>query len=407
MKFSLLKLVLSLILTLNPAIAGTVTADFTSSSTIPVTASGYTATGNDVSLSLGFAPPPGTSLIVVKNTAPGFISGQFSNLTHGQSVNLTYLGLTYPFVANYYGGTGNDLVLHWAYQDAYTWGQNTFGQLGNNGSTNSSVPVLVTKSGVLAGKTVISVAGGESHSLALCSDGTVVAWGENSFGQLGNNGTTNSSLPVIVTSTGVLAGRTVISVAAGDTHSVALCSDGRVVAWGENTVGQLGNNGTTNSKVPVLVSNTGVLAGKIVVSVVAGRSDNLALCSDGTLVTWGSSTGTGVPVAMTSTGVLAGKTVVAVAGGGPHSLALCSDGTVAAWGDNSYGQLGNNTTGYEYEPVAVTHTGVLAARRWFRWRLAIPTALRFARTAQWLLGAGIISANSATTALPTAACLYW
>lgn len=96
--------------------AATVDANFISSSTIPVTAASYTAAGNDVQLSLGFAPPVGTNLTIVKNTGLPFINGQFSNLAHGQSVDLSYSGKTYRFVANYYGGSGNDLVLEWAYR---------------------------------------------------------------------------------------------------------------------------------------------------------------------------------------------------------------------------------------------------------------------------------------------------
>ena len=81
--------------------AASVAANFTNSSTIPVTAATYTATGNDVQLSLGFAPPVGTNLTVVKNTGLPFINGQFSNLAHGEVVNLAYGGKSYRFVANY------------------------------------------------------------------------------------------------------------------------------------------------------------------------------------------------------------------------------------------------------------------------------------------------------------------
>jgi alpha-tubulin suppressor-like RCC1 family protein len=352
--------------------AGTVTANFTSASTVPVTAASYSASGNDVSLSLGFAPPVGTNLTVVNNTGIGFIVGQFSNLAQGQMVDLSYGGKSYRFVTNYYGGTGNDLVLQWAYQNLAAWGDSESGQLGNNSTTSSSVPVLVTQSGVLAGKTVVSVSAGPSHSLALCSDGTVTAWGRNASGQLGNNSTTSSSVPVLVTQSGVLAGKTVVSVAAGNDYSLALCSDGTVAAWGNNGAGQLGNGGGGVSRVPVLVTQSGVLAGKTVVSVSAGISHSLALCSDGTVTAWGvnfhgelgnnSTTNGRVPVLVTQSGVLAGKTVVSVSAGSSQSLALCSDGTVTAWGGNFYGELGNNSTTNSSVPVLVTQSGVLAGK---------------------------------------------
>ena len=118
--------------------------------------------------------------------------------------------------------------------------------MGNGSITTSKVPVLVDSSGVLAGKTVIAIAAGYYHSLALCADGTLVAWGYNGYGQLGNNSTTNSSVPVVVDRAGVLAGKTVTAIAAGASHSLALCADGTLAAWGCNDDGQLGNNSTVN-----------------------------------------------------------------------------------------------------------------------------------------------------------------
>jgi len=379
-------MVMALMATTLSAFAGTVTANFTSASTIPVTAASYTATGNDVNLSLGFAPPTGTNLTVVENTELAFISGEFSNLAHGQVVNLSYSGKSYRFVTNYYGGSGNDLVLEWAYRDLAAWGSNTSGQLGNNSITSSSVPVPVTQSGVLSGKTVLAVSAGDSHSLVLCSDGTIAAWGQNGSGQLGNNSTTSTTSPVLVTQNGVLSGKTVVAVSAGGSGSLALCTDGTIAAWGSNTGGQLGNGSNTDSSVPVLVTRSGVLSGKTVVAVSAGDYHSLALCSDGTIAAWGDNysgqlgnygdpTSSSVPVLVRQSGliggqtaVLSGKKVVAVSAGGRHSLALCSDGTIAAWGWNSSGQLGNVTSsisggisGISY-PVLVTQSGVLSGK---------------------------------------------
>ena len=213
------------------------------------------------------------------------------------------------------------------------WGSNSDGQLGNNSTTHSGGGlVAVDTSGVLSGKTIVAVAAGGRHSLALCSDGTMAAWGWNHRGQLGNNSTTDSSVPVAVVTSGVLAGKTIIAVTAGDFHSLALCSDGTLAAWGWNGGGQLGNNSTTDSSVPVAVDRSGVLSGKMVVAVATGSSHSLALCSDGTTAAWGrndtgqlgnnSTTDSNVPVAVDTSGVLAGKTVIAVTAGDYHSLAL-------------------------------------------------------------------------------------
>jgi alpha-tubulin suppressor-like RCC1 family protein len=353
-----------------PSISATVTADFTSTTGIPVTAASYTATGNDVALSLGFAPPVGANLTVVKNTGLSFISGRFSNLAHRQTVDLSYGGKSYRFVANYFGGTGNDLVLHWAHHELVAWGNNAHGQLGDNGTSASGTPTAVTQNGPLAGTNAVSVATGGFHSLALSTDGKLAAWGANSSGQLGNGSTTNSYGPV--NRDGALTGKTVVAVAAGVYHSIALCSDGTLAAWGANLSGQLGNGSTTSSSVPVLVDRSGVLKNKTVVAVAAGGVHSLVLCSDGTLAAWGlnssgqlgnnSTTDRNVPVLVSRTGVLSGKTVIAVAAGSNHSLAVCSDGSVATWGFNSTGQLGNNSTTSSSVPVLVNQSGVLIGK---------------------------------------------
>jgi alpha-tubulin suppressor-like RCC1 family protein len=124
------------------------------------------------------------------------------------------------------------LLLHtpvqcWA--QPFGWGRNNLGQLGNGTNTNSNVPVAASTSGALAGKTITAIAAGESHSLALASDGRVYAWGANVGGQLGTGITTYyNTLPVAVSTSGALAGKTITAIAAGAYHSMALTSEGRV-----------------------------------------------------------------------------------------------------------------------------------------------------------------------------------
>ena len=404
-----------------------VTVTYTSATDVAVTAASYTATGNTVNFTLSYAPTTGTNLTVVNNTGLGFISGVFDNLAQGQAVTLSFGGDDYEFVANYYGGTGNDLVLQWADTRAFAWGANFKGQLGDGSTTQSNVPGAVSTSGLLSGKTVIKLASGGQHSLALCSDGTLVAWGLNDKGQLGNGNTTDSSVPVAVDVSGILSGKTVIAIAAGSNHSLALCSDGTVAAWGSNSnvqlgyfgppsssvpvavngvlsgktviavgggelhslalfsdgtmaawgggsEGQVGDGAGSQNNVPVLVSTSGVLNGKTVISIATGTSHNLALCSDGTLVAWGYNGSSGtlginsttarsyVPVLVSTTGVLSAKTVTAISAGREHSLVLCSDGTLAAWGRGTNGQLGNNATSHSLVPVLVNTAGVLSGK---------------------------------------------
>jgi hypothetical protein len=260
------------------------------------------------------------------------------------------------------------------------WGYNAFRTLGDGTQTDRLTPVVVPG---LAG--AVAVAAGATHTLALNSDGTVMAWGNDTFGQLGR-GTWGfwSSSPAAVTGlTGVVA------VAAGLQHSVALKSDGMVLAWGFNGYGQLGTGDTTQRSSPTVVPG---LNG--VVSVVAGDDYSMALKSDGTVVKWGSGTTYPVPVpgltqvaslsalsasrllfaaAVKSDGTvweldwatprimsgLAG--VVSVSSGANHAVALKSDGTLSAWGWNDVGQLGDGTTASSFNPVAVSGGSMGAA----------------------------------------------
>ena len=252
------------------------------------------------------------------------------------------------------------------------WGRNHSGQLGDGTTTNRSSPALVDQRGVLAGRTVVALAAGNAHTVVLCSDGTLASWGDNEFGQLGDGTTTTRSRPVLVNQSGVLAGKAVVALAAGALHTVALCSDGTLASWGINEIGSLGDGTTTNRSRPVLVDQNGVLAGKTVVAIAAGAFHTLTLCSDGTIASWGFNfygqlgDGTGTnrsrPVLVNQSGVLAGKTVVALAAGGNHTVALCSDGTLASWGFNDFGQLGDGTTTDQEDPVLVDQSGVLAGR---------------------------------------------
>jgi alpha-tubulin suppressor-like RCC1 family protein len=126
------------------------------------------------------------------------------------------------------------------------WGGNAFGQLGNDSTTNSPVPVGVQ--GLTAGVVALSV--GDYYACAITSSHALVCWGGNGHGELGNNTTTDSGIPVSVV--GLAAG--VSAVSAGSGHTCAITSTGAGMCWGYNGHGELGNNSTTNSTVPVEVT---------------------------------------------------------------------------------------------------------------------------------------------------------
>lgn len=104
---------------------------------------------------------------------------------------------------------------------------------------------------------VVEVAAGSYHSFALLSDGTVVAWGYNANGQLGDGTTTNQTTPVPVCgvdgSSQRLGGVAQLGLGGVSDHSLALLSDGRAVAWGRNDYGQLGDGTLQNRPRPVVV----------------------------------------------------------------------------------------------------------------------------------------------------------
>jgi alpha-tubulin suppressor-like RCC1 family protein len=329
-------------------------ASYTTGAEVPVTAATYTAAGRAINLTFNYQPAVGSKLVVINNTGLGFIRGAFTNLRQGQPVTISYNGQDYHFVANYYGGTGNDLELVWATNRLAAWGYGG-NHLGVNPPTdaNTNTPRAVGQTGgLLDGKAILSVTSGYWHSVALMADGTLLSWGNDySGGRLGNGTTDPKPYPAPVDQSGVLAGKRVVAISAGNSHTLALTADGLVAAWGANGSGQLGDGTTTPRYTPVLVNTLGALAGKFVVGISAGYTHSLALCSDGTLIAWGEGTsgqmGNGtansssVPVTVTVTGTaLEGRTPIQVSAGSSHCMALCSDGTAVSWGSNSYGQLG-------------------------------------------------------------------
>ena len=239
---------------------------------------------------------------------------------------------------------------------AYCWGYNGDGELGNNSTTSTSVPVAVNTSGPLNGKTVTAISTGSHHSCAV-ADGRAFCWGYNGDGELGNNSTTNATVPVAVNTSGPLNGRTVTAISAGYGHTCAV-ADGRAFCWGYNADGELGNNSTTNATVPVAVNTAGPLNGRTVSEITAGSNHTCVVAAGGAYC-WGynnygqlgnnSTTKASVPVAVNTAGPLNGKTVTAITTGGFHSC-LVAEGRASCWGYNNYGQLGET----RHEPSPLT-----------------------------------------------------
>jgi alpha-tubulin suppressor-like RCC1 family protein len=229
----------------------------------------------------------------------------------------------------------------------WTWGHNGAGQLGNGDTIYQSTPVQVLgPDGVGRLSSVIAIAGGETHNVAVTADGDVWMWGVLEGGK-------RSSHPVRVHGLS-----SVVAVASRAYHTLAVKSDGTVWAWGMNAHGGLGTGDTKPVAAPAQVQG---VSNPIMVS--AGYCFSLALLQDHTVVAWGNSAqlGTGSKTdSYTPVAVSGLSDVVWISAGWEHALAVKSDGTVWSWGVNywggaykGYGKLGNGTTADELVPARV------------------------------------------------------
>ena len=228
------------------------------------------------------------------------------------------------------------------------WGRNSWGQLGDGNQIDFQfVPVLV--SGL---STITSIEPGTFHTCALLSTGTVMCWGYNQDGELGDGSVTNKLAPVAVSG---LSGIT--AIAAGAFHTCAITSTRAVKCWGEGSGRQMGNGTLTSvNAIPVSVSNI-----TDATHIAAGNSHTCVVTSTGSVMCWGdngfyqsggdSSVYNEVPVTIPG---LSDVTITAVTAGTSHSCALTTSGIVRCWGKNDWGQLGNGTTTDQIIPVTVS-----------------------------------------------------
>ena len=286
-------------------------------------------------------------------------------------------------------GTNHTLVLC-TDNTLCSFGGNYWGQLGTSTNSNTgnanSVPINITSNGSLSGKTITEIACGNAHSLVKCSDGSLHSFGYNTYGQLGINGFFNNVNPdpTNITTNGSLSGKTISTIACGEAFAIILCTDGSVHSFGANYRGQLGtttNVGTLNANpIPINISSNGSLNGKTVSKIACGYEHVIALCTDGTLHSFGrnnngqlgTTTNSGTdttnptPYNITSQGSLNGKTASSISCGNYHTVILCTDGTLHTFGNNRTGQLGTSTnlgtTTANPTPVDISSRGSLSGK---------------------------------------------
>ena len=254
---------------------------------------------------------------------------------------------------------------------AYCWGDNADGELGHGGTIESTVPIAVSTSGVLHSKTLTQISAAGQTACALASTGAAYCWGDNANGQLGNGSLTSTAVPVAVSTSGALNGKTLTQIAVGLDHTCALDSTGAAYCWGSNADGQLGNGSLTSSSVPVAVLASGALNGKTLTQITAGLDHTCALDSTGAAYCWGgpgallgsdSISSSDTPVAVSASGVLDGTILTQISTSDDHTCALASTGAAYCWGSGGSGQLGDASTGSTTVPAAVSISGVLEVR---------------------------------------------
>lgn len=209
------------------------------------------------------------------------------------------------------------------------------------------------------------IAPGASHSCGIGSDGWVYCWGDNTSGQLGNGQTARKFTPVAVLRGDIPVGATIQQVATGASHACVLASNAKVYCWGSNTLGQLGDSTTGNSLTPVATAQGSIPNGASIQKLASIGSHTCALTSEGKTYCWGSNSfgqigddtsGAGndrlVPTSVSQGALPAGVGIQDIALGSSYTCALTSENKVYCWGYNSDGQIGNGATFLRRTPTA-------------------------------------------------------
>lgn len=223
--------------------------------------------------------------------------------------------------------------------ELYTCGFNGFGQVGRSG--NSYIPAKVTLANGVKPK---EIACGKYHSMAIGDDGNLYSWGYNWSGQVGDGTTTQRNTPTKVI---LPSGIKPIQISGGESHSMAICNDGNLYAWGRNNNGQLGDGTNVNKLIPTKsIFPNGVKAKRVSL----GLSVSTAIGDDGELYTWGDDSwlqcgGIGSGTTPRKATLASGVKPTQLSCGPYHVMAIGDDGNLYTWGNSQYGQLGNGMHG--------------------------------------------------------------
>ena len=231
------------------------------------------------------------------------------------------------------------------------WGSNDSGELGNGTTIDSLTPVNVT---LPTGKKATALALGTTHSCAILDDNSLVCWGDNTYGQIGDGTTQEKNTPVAVN---LGDGRFAKAIAAGQNHTCAILDDDSLKCWGDNQYGQLGDKSLVNRHTPTLID----LGEERSAKKIHTRTEHTCTILDNdSLVCWGknddgqlgngNTSNTPIPTPVD----FGSAKVQQVAVGGSFSCALVGNYSLMCWGGNRFGQLGNGTNNSSSSPTSVS-----------------------------------------------------
>ncbi len=237
----------------------------------------------------------------------------------------------------------------------YCWGWNELSQLGDGTTTNKIIPKAITTN--IEGK-IPQIALGWAHSCAIVDDGaSLMCWGYNIYGQLGDGTTTNKVYP-----TKINIGSKPTHVAAGSAHSCTILDDGSLKCWGENTIGQLGDGTNVRKLTPTQIN-----AGGKVVYIAAGGYSSCAIYNDSSLKCWGYNSfgqiGDGTNITKFNPTLIIGRDVTQVAVAASYSCAVLKNGSLQCWGQNHLGQLGDGTSTNRLNPITTIQTDISTSKK--------------------------------------------
>ena len=236
------------------------------------------------------------------------------------------------------------------------WGLDSFGALGNGNSDTSDkyTPQTITTP---SDRKVVKVEPGATHTCILLDDGGVMCWGRDNLGQLGN-GATSDTIHTPSSNVELPEGRAATDLSVGDHHSCALLDNGSVACWGQNNYGQLGENTTTHRPTPVYPH---LPAGSIAVSVAVGPYNSCAILENSSLYCWGHNgygrLGIGVTGGIYTTPMFVeGPTnIVDLSVNYDHTCGLYENGSISCWARGKHGQLGNGQWSDKNTPQLVDY----------------------------------------------------